>query len=184
MSEHCSTNPPNINPLHNHGFQFEIMRLPDVSFFAQQVNLPSIGLGSIDFENPLANAPIPGEKIEFGELSVQFIVDEDMANYISVFNWMIGLGFPEDHIQYTNFLRTDPDATTTIGQMDRSSELMKGYSDAVLTILNNNNTASRTIHFVDLFPTNLDALTMDSTVSEATLVTANTTFTYSYFFFE
>ena len=43
----------------------------------------------------LKDIPIPGDKMEFEDLSVRFLVDENLENYMEIQNWMRGLGFPE-----------------------------------------------------------------------------------------
>ena len=45
--------------------------------------------------NYLRDVPIPGDKIEFGDLTIRFLVDEDLTNYMEIQNWIRGLGFPE-----------------------------------------------------------------------------------------
>ena len=93
--------PSNINPLSPNGFLFNITKLPDVNFFSQQVNIPSVSLGAPEQGTPFLMVPLPGEMLTFGSLELQFIVDEDMKNYTAIFNWMKGLGFPHD---YANIL--------------------------------------------------------------------------------
>jgi len=41
--------PSNINPLSPNGFLFNILKLPNLSFFCQSVNLPGITLGAPEF---------------------------------------------------------------------------------------------------------------------------------------
>ena len=43
----------------------------------------------------LKDLPIPGDKMEFEDLNVRFLVDENLENYMEIQNWMRGLGFPE-----------------------------------------------------------------------------------------
>ena len=86
--------PNNLNPLSPNGFSFSVTKLPDVAFFCQRVQIPSVTLASVDQFNPFVNRPIPGEIMTFSELSLSFLVDEDMANYKAIFNWMVALGFP------------------------------------------------------------------------------------------
>ena len=33
--------------------------------------------------------------MDFGDLSLRFLVDEDLTNYMEIQKWMRGLGFPE-----------------------------------------------------------------------------------------
>ena len=129
--------PQNINPLSPNGFQFSIQKLPDVSFFTQSVNLPGLMLGEPEFANPFVKQPIPGESIVFDQLQVQFIVDEGMENYLSLYNWIIALGFPQNYEQYAKFISESQKLATT--------ELSKNYSDGFLTILGSNNQPVQTV---------------------------------------
>lgn len=169
--------PSNINPLQTNGFLFSINKLPSISFFCQEANVPSIDLPSADMSTPLVLAPLPGDKINFGDLNITFLIDGDMANYIAIHNWMIGLGFPESHEQYANFLASRTDSLNR-------NELIAGFSDGNLQILSSSNNALKTVHFIDLFPTSLQSLQMQSTTTETTYLAGNATFRYTYYKFE
>jgi hypothetical protein len=170
----CPT-PDNINPLSPVGFQFSIQKLPALSFFCQEVNLPGITLGDPEFVNPFARVPIPGETLTYDQLTIQFLVDEDMANYKSVYNWLVALGFPESYTQYTSFLTEE--------QRGQLNELASNYSDATLTILTNNNRPSQTVEFIDLFPTNIDSLQFSSVQQDVQYLIGRATFRFSYYKF-
>ena len=73
-----------------------ISRAPKVAYFGNAVNVPDLLLGTtIQPTQALKNLPQPGEVIEFGDLTLRFLVDENMENYIEVQNWIRGIGFPE-----------------------------------------------------------------------------------------
>jgi hypothetical protein len=167
--------PTNINPLSPNGFQFSVIKLPEVTYFCQEVNLPDISLGVVDQGSPFSDIKLPGEKLQYGELLVQFIIDEDMSNYLAVHNWINALGFPKDNKQYRDWLEQH--------DMLNTSELQKGYSDGVLTILNSNNIPARSIKFVDLFPTNLSALNFMSTSTDVQYLVGSASFSYTYYEF-
>lgn len=169
--------PSNINPLQSNGFMFGINKLPEISYFCQEVNLPDLQLPAADIGNPLVDVPVPGEKLSFGELSITFLIDDSMANYVAVHNWMIGLGFPESHTQYQAFI------STRTNQLN-NNELVAGFSDGTLQILNSSNNASRTVHFTDMFPTSLQSLQLQSTVNDTTYLAATATFRYTSYKFE
>lgn len=165
--------PDNINPLSPNGFTFSITKLPNVSFFCQRVTVPNISLPAIEQMNPFSNRPIPGEIMQFSELSVQFLIDEEMRNYTSIFNWMVALGFPQSHDQYKSFVNVQNDGLYT--------ELAKNYSDGTLGILDSHNRAIRAFKFYDLFPISLDAVQFESTAMDVNYVLGNATFRYNYF---
>ena len=49
---------------------------------------------SISVPTPLKTIDIAGDEVTFEELSIKFIVDENMKNWLSIYDWIIGLGFP------------------------------------------------------------------------------------------
>lgn len=168
--------PSNMSLLQSNGFRFSIMKLPEIEFFCQEVTLPELSLPPVGFETPLVNAPMPGEKLSFGDLSVTFLIDETMGNYLAVHDWLVGLGFPESHEQYRNFMSNRLDSIS-------NNDLIAGYSDGVLQVLNSSNTTSRSIRFVDLFPTGLSQVQLQSTTTDTTYLAANATFGYTYYTF-
>lgn len=169
--------PNNINPLQTNGFMFGIQKLPEISYFCQEVTLPELQAPPAEMDTPLTVIPVPGEKLTFGDLSITFLVSEDMSNYIAVHNWMVGLGFPETHDQYKNFITTRTDALN-------KNELIAGYSDGTLQILSASNNVAKTIRFVDLFPTSLSSLQMQTTTQETTYFAATATFRYTTYKFQ
>ena len=168
--------PTNLNPLSPNGFQFGITKIPEVSFFCQEVSIPEVSLPMATQSTPLSDSRVPGDKLEFGELTIQFLIDEDMGNYLALHNWIMGLGFPKDHNQYTKWLRDHA--------LLETSELQQGYSDGNLIILNSNNAPNKTIKFVDLFPTSLASLQFQSTISEINYLVGTASFGYTYYEFE
>lgn len=167
--------PDNINPLSPNGFSFSISKLPSVNYFCQQVNLPGIMIGEPSLSNPFVTQPIPGEHLTYEPLVVQFLVDEQMTNYQSIYNWIVALGFPNNYEQYTNFINAD--------QRGVIGELAKNYSDATLSILGSDNNPVQTVQFIDLFPTSLDSITFLSTSTDVQYLVGNATFRYGYYKF-
>lgn len=164
--------PGNINPLSPNGFLFTVTKLPDVSFFCQQVNLPGITLGEPEFANPFSRQPIPGDSLTFDTLNVQFLVDEEMKNFTAIYDWMVGLGFPENYTQYQELV-----GSRAKGQ----SELIANVSDATLIILGSNNVKVKEIYFKDVFPTSIESLLFSTTSTEVNYLVGNAQFRFGYY---
>jgi hypothetical protein len=139
----------------------------------QRVLIPSISLASIERATPFITTPIPGEIMQFAELNIQFIVDENMHNYKTIYNWMVALGFPEDHRQYTDYIGAQGAAVY--------SELARNYSDATVSVLNSQNVATNYFKFYDIFPISLDPVQLEATAMDVNYVIGSATFKYSYF---
>ena len=167
--------PSNLTPLSPNGFQFSISKLPDLTFFAQQVNLPGLTFGDPMQANPFASAAIPGDHITYDTLNVQYLIDSELKNYLGIYNWLIALGFPNSHEQYTNYINSQT--------ANFYSELAKNYSDATLQILTPNNGSAAQIQFIDVFPVALESMVFNSTNSDVQYLVGNATFRYSYYKF-
>ena len=161
-----------LNFLSPNGFKLSIDRMPNISFFAQEVSLPGISLPRLDQGTTLSTIAIPSDKLVFDQLEVTFIVDEQMNNWYEVFKWMQGLGHPEDHRQYT--LENNRGFTS-------ESELSRNFSDATLSILGSNNVPVRTFRFVDCFPSSLSGFSFATTNTDVQYVTSRVTLEYTYF---
>lgn len=166
--------PVNINPLSPNGFKFAITKLPDVTFFAQNVNLPGITLGEPTFATPFSTQPVPGDTLSYDQLTLNFLVDENMSNYRIIYNWIVALGFPESYDQYIVGQAGD---TTAYG------ELAKNYSDATLQILDSSNNPIQSIQFFDVFPTTIESLSFASTNDDVNYLVGTATFKFGWYRF-
>lgn len=162
--------PSNKNFLSPLGFKFLLMKAPTVEYFIQNVNIPSLGFQSADVPTPFVNLPFPGDHLRFGELQLTFKIDEDMQNYLEIFNWLVGLGFPDNFAQYKNIANV----STRDGVV----------SDATLMILTSAKNPNISITFKNLFPTSLSDVQFDTTQTDVEFVNATVTFKYQSFTIE
>jgi hypothetical protein len=153
------------------GFQFSIARYPKVSFFSNKAGLPEISLGGAEQPNYLKQIMHPGDRVEYGELNIEFLVDEDMLNYTLIHNWMTGLGFPESPQQFQDI------TTDSSGQDDMKLQ----YSDGTLGILNSNYNTIARVKFWDLYPTSLASLEFTATEADINYFVATATFNFLYY---
>ena len=85
----------NKNFLSPIGFKL-ILTSCKVAFLCQQANIPTIDVGEIPIPTRgLVQYPIDGN-IRYGELTLSFLIDENMENYMEIHNWMRALGTPND----------------------------------------------------------------------------------------
>jgi hypothetical protein len=164
------TIPQNFNPLYNDCFHFEIRELPKVSGFAQRFNMPGLRLGKARQVTPLVDFDIPGEKIEFEELEIAFLVDENIENFMEIYHWIVYLGFPRNTEQFKQMMNGRTRFTET--------------SDIILTTTTNKHNPNRRIHFVDAFPVNLTPVEFTNVDQTTTPLIASAMFGYKYYYFE
>ena len=158
-------------------FRFKCSKLPTVEFFCQTANIPGIGLGVADIETPLKNIPLPGDKVTYQDLSISFLVDENLENYKELHDWIIGLGAPQKHSQFSDFRALSTD------RFSGSKPLPEGgmYADATLTVLNSKNIAVTEIRFQNIFPTSLGSLSYDVQASDVDYLSTEVDFSYMYY---
>jgi len=167
-------------------FRFKCTKLPLVEYFCQTANVPSIALGEATVTTPLYDYPIPGDKVTYGSLDISFLVDENLNNYKELHDWILGLGFPKDNLQYANLAAssadTFPGSTASAAATGTSLKqpVSEGgiYSDATLTILNSKNVAKTEIRFQNLYPTTLGGLNYDIQASDVDYLTVSASFNY------
>lgn len=166
------TNKNFLSPI---GFLFLLDKAPKVSFLCQQAEIPSITLGSTDIPTGgYVNLPLE-TSAEYGELNLQFIVDEDLKNYLELHNWIRALGTPQDFNERGTWITQQNDGRTDTRDYTDDPR----YSDATLQVLNNNNQANFNVVFKDLFPIRLDTISFDVTGSDNDYFTSTATFQYS-----
>lgn len=161
--------PSNRNFLSPLNFKFIVKKAPNVNFFVQKVIIPSVQLVQVDTSNPFVRTPYAGDHIDFGTLGLSFKVDEDLQNYLEIFNWLKGLGFPEKFQQYDDLA----------SQPSYSGETL--YSDVSLIINASTKTSNYELTFIDAFPISLSAINFNTVDSSVNYVDADVQFKYTYF---
>lgn len=148
------TSPTNKSFLSPLGFDFSIKKLPTTNFFVTRVTIPGFTLGVVESPTPFNKLPIPGDKIQFNDLQVTFKIDEDMKNYLEIFNWIMGLGFPDRYEQYADI--KSKGKTTGEGI----------YSDASLTVLTSAMNPNIEFTFRNAFPYSLTDLDFNTSSAD------------------
>ena len=153
--------PDNINQLSPVGYRFAIENLPNVNWFITNVNVPGIQLGEVVQPTPFMQTQVPGNDLIYEPINVEFIIDEDLQAWKEIYNWMNGLGFPDEYGQYA--------------AQKAANHL---YSDATLTILNSNMNPNHRFLFKDLFPTSISEILFDSGSTDLGTIKAVVSFRY------
>lgn len=170
--------PSNRNFLSPVGFKFSIHKSPKVDFFSNKANIPAISLGTALQTRWGKNINVPGDKMDFADFNLAFLVDENLENYMEIWNWMTGLGFPYSLEQYSDLIESD-EAYSKIDPTQKGT--FYETSDATLEILNSNFVPAAKVIFTDLFPVSLSALEFDATEENINYFTAQVRFKYTYY---
>lgn len=176
MSQYLDRSPSNRNFLSPVGFKFSIEKAPKVDFFSNFAGIPAITLGSAIQTRYGKNIDVPGDKMNFEDFRLRFLVDENLENYMEIWNWMTGLGFPYSLEQYSD-LRENSNSYDSPSLNGNFYE----RSDGTLNILNSNFNVQSQVIFEGLYPVYLSALDFDATLEDVRYFTAEVTFKYTYY---
>jgi hypothetical protein len=174
------TSNPSLNQITNRnflsplGFQFSLQKKPKIDFFCTSANIPGINLGVAIQSTPLKPIPIPGDVLSYEDFTIRFNVDEDLENYLEVYNWLIQFGFPSNFSQYQQLLNEDTNS-------EGIQNAISGMSDGSLLVYTSNYVPNLRVDFKDLFPVSLSDIIFDSTNTDVNFVTAQVTFKYTVF---
>ena len=144
-------------------FKIVIDRLPKVEFFTQKIQLPSLSMASPQQPSPLLNIYQTPDRIEYSELDISFIVDENMTNYEEILRWLEGMGAPQSSNQRLN--------------MQNSKYGFK--SDITVLIENSSRNPNIEFTFTECFPTSLSGVGLDVTATDITYPECTVTFRYT-----
>jgi hypothetical protein len=158
------------NLLADNGYHFEILNLPQFSLFSQTFELPGINLGVAVRPTPLKDIDEPGDKITFSDLTVTFLVDEQLENYKEIWKWIVYLGYPRSTEEYRNLIRGNSPYTRK--------------SDMTMNVLTNKFNISNQVKFLDCWPYSLSGIQFNSANTEIEHPVATASFNYSVYYFE
>jgi hypothetical protein len=160
------TNPNMLSPLI---FKFTVKKLPKVTFFCQNINLPAVRMSNPEHPTPFVSIPQQGDHLIYDDLMINYKVDEDLGNYNEINNWLLEIGFPQNFEQH----RTATNVTVASGEGLRS--------DLSLVVMNSARIPKFNIVFRDAFPVSISSLIFDTTLTEVNYLEAACTFKYTLF---
>ena len=166
-------------------FRFGIHQLPKVEFFSTAANIPALALSDVIVPTPFKSIPMMGDQLTYDNLSVSFIVDEYLENYLSIHEWMTAIGFPKNRTQFSQFKSNTSNTPSTassssndIGDVQKPTSVNALFSDATLTILSNKNNPIVNVFFRDLYPIAMTGLSYNQGATDVEYLTAEITFAY------
>jgi len=155
--------PTNRNFLNPIGYLLKLEKFEGVDFFCQRANVPDITMPTTEVPSRFRNLPIiPGGGVTFGDLSVSFIVDEDLTNYNSIHKWIRDNGNADE--------------------MARTTSETDIYTNGQLHIVTSQYNPAFIVDFRNIFPVSLTGLQFDATITDVEYITADVTFKHQQFF--
>jgi len=163
----------NRNYLSPIGFKFVLDKAPKTVFLCQSATIPGISMGSPEQPSPFKKIPLSGDVV-YEDLTVNFLVDENLENYLEIHNWVKSISAADEFQRYTNFLD--------------ASEIKNGIrsftSDGTMMVLTSNYAYNFQIRYADLFPISISSLEFNVGGADIEYFTASATFRYTIYTIE
>ena len=172
--------PDNLSYLAPTQFELLVKKLPNTKYFATGVNIPSVSVGETLQPTRLgANVKLPGDKIQFGEITITFIVDENMENWTELYNWMEGITASTDTEKYRLLVGANKRENQP---QDNSGDFDQLHSDMTIVVTTAANNPNRYVRIQDAYPSALGEIAMDTTVAGGiSYVTCTASFQFTSF---
>lgn len=156
------------NYLSTGGFDIKVSRLPHVEFFTQKLLIPGVTANPVETSTPLRSFYSVSDRLRFADFDLTFIVDENMENYIEIFEWLKSINSPDNFGQHAS--------------LNASEEGL--VSDISLIILNSHKNPNIKFTFQNTFPIGLTPISLDMTSQNVAYAEATVTMRYDAFTIE
>ena len=135
-------------------------RFASLQYYAQRLIHPGIAVSGAQVPvSRLTTIYIPGDTLNFDELQMDILLDEEWKSYSEFNSWLQSL--TQERSDYT--------ANTFI------------ESDITVVAFNSHNNKSKTIKYINCVPTSVGAITFDATVGDTEVITFPVTFKIDFF---
>ena len=154
--------PETNNPLMNTYFKFTMDKAPTMTYFCQKVNLPSLSLDGIEQPTPFGGRLYKAsDAYTYDDLTIDFIVDENMKNWLELYNWLRSCADLKD---YTEFEDIDIHMT-----------------NAELLITNSAKQPIKSVHFSHVIPTSVGSIQFDSSTTDTEPIISTASFKFAFY---
>jgi len=167
-------------------FKFQLDQVAGVVYNCQTANIPAINYGFATVATPNLDYAIPGDKANFGELQITFLISEDFSNYKSLYDLIRKQSKFYSSDEYLAYTRANEKEKYLIPQGgvpggEKGSNIQALLTDATLSILGSNNAVKAQIFFRDCFPTGLEGLVFDTTNTTLDYLVGTASFKFKYY---
>jgi len=147
----------NKNYLQPTGFSVSIDRknYPNLQYFAQSITHPGASVNPVELPGRrITSLPFAGDKITYGEVQIDFILDEDMKSYLEIQSWLERM-VNDGHVSGAESLKEGKIATE---------------ADITVNILTSHNNKNKRIKYLGCIPTNVGSIEMNASQNQTYLV--------------
>jgi len=153
------------------GFKMLINRknFPNLEYFAQSFTHPDMTASAVELPySRVSSVPFAPDKISFGELSVNVILDEELNSYQEMQNWL-------ERLVETKEKR--PMGLSGTVDYDVSPPT---YADITLSVLSSANNTLKQIRYIACMPTSIGSVNFEAVSTEQNIAYP-VNFRYTYF---
>ena len=144
-------------------------RAPHLTFFCQSISIPTIEIDRLVQDSPFSDIKIPAGNVAYGDLTLNFVVDEKLANWIEIYNWMTSL-VPSDELA--------PQTEDIGGNKKGIVPPAERFSDLSVVVTTNQSNAQVVFDFKNAYPLSLGEIEFTSINTSSDPVTSTVTFSY------
>ena len=157
---------PQENYLEPTGFKIVLNRehYRQTEYFNTSVNHPEVALPGVEVPFKSIATHHPGDRLQFGEVVFNMIINEDLSNYIEMYDIL------RESVQVNELYRTN--RTVTQRPLDM---------DIKLITLSSKNNVTREITYYDSRLTSIGAIEMEATRADIQYITVPLVFEFNYF---
>lgn len=154
--------PNQLNKKNNFGYL--TIEEAENTYWIKRIQMPSVSISAQQIGSKALNMQFEG-KLNYGRVTLTFLVDEGLENYIELYDWMIKVGATYEEITPNIY-----------------STFKKASCDIRFTILSNSHKILRRVCFVDAFPIDLANIEFSSE-NGSDIQTCDVTFAFTHFKF-
>lgn len=140
-------------------FRFINGYTPNLEHLVQKVHVPAIDVGMALVQTPFVKMINPGN-MSYGQLNIEFKLDEKLKAYDEVLDWLEAIGHPDN----------------------LSPQYQDVKKDIRVIVLNSSKNAMRELTFTDAFPTHISEIPLDSTLLQVPYLTCSASFAFQRMF--
>ena len=160
------------NYLQPTGFKVLIDRVnfPSLQFYAQTVAHPDANLdpAEVNFRR-VAPIPFTGDTLQFGVLSMDILLDEDMNSYRELYSWM------ESTVEQKH-------VTASSKLIAQQTNMQPSYYDISVSVLSSHNNVNREFKYINAFPISMGNINFEATTDQQYIIFP-VSFRFDYFTF-
>lgn len=147
--------PQNTSLARNSNFLFAVSGERGFTLAVQNSNIANVDLGTTEFPNRYKDITIPSNKTVHDELNVQFLVSEDLSEWINIYKWILTLKNNDD-------------------------SHLEDVKPCQLTVLSGQKKPLVEFSYRDCWPYSLDGMQY-TVIEDSMVITSNATFKFSDF---